>query len=232
MAYGTQYGETSIGVGAILSETIARVRESRVAVAIYVAAFTVANVITDMLELQGDSNLKVASGLLSILFGLANIVGGYLVLEAMLGDAGQHSGRYGRRFLAYFGQAILVGLGIGAGMLFLVVPGVIIACRWVIAPALLVGRGERAVEAIGNSWHLTKGHAFAIFLTALILFLPVVGVTGLAAVGAEALGKNGAFALVIVNLSTYLFTALTCAFAVAILRLIDPSGSRTADVFA
>ena len=129
MAYAYQYGEQSVGVGAILTETIARMRESRAAVAIYVAAFAAAGVLTDLLGTQAGASYKSASQALSTGFGLANIIGGYLVLETMLRDAGQHGGGDSRRYFGYFGQAILIALCVGLGIMVLIVPGIIFACR-------------------------------------------------------------------------------------------------------
>jgi uncharacterized membrane protein len=66
---------------------------------------------------------------------------------------------------------ILMGLIIGAGIVLLIVPGIIFACRLAFVPFLVIDKKLEAVEAIRQSWNMTRGHAGTIFLMGLVSFL-------------------------------------------------------------
>ncbi len=79
-------------------------------------------------------------------------------------------------FKNYFNAVLgnlLVSIVVGVGLLFLVVPGVILACKLAFVPYLIVDRGLDAVEAFKESWRMTGGHAVEIFLIWL-LAVPIV----------------------------------------------------------
>lgn len=218
----------------LIAQTFACIKRSPAAVGIYLLVFTILGVIGDMLETE---KLEGASAAMRIGAGIAGIIGGYLLLQAMVAAVGQLTSDGRRRYLAYFGQAILLALGVMAGFILLIIPGVIIACRWVMAPVLLVGRGDGAVEGLGRSWELTRGHALTIFLaslvTGLIMIIPivVVGVAVALVPGAEE-GIGAIGGSIGVNLIASLYTVLSSAMAVALLVLIDPGVHEMEDVFA
>jgi hypothetical protein len=58
------------------------------------------------------------------------------------------------------------------GLVFLIVPGIILACRLAFVPYLVTDRRMEATEAIRESWHMTSGHGGTIFLMGL-LAIPV-----------------------------------------------------------
>lgn len=68
--------------------------------------------------------------------------------------------------------ALLVSIIIGIGFLLLIVPGIIFACKLAFVPYLVVDRFMTPVEAIKESWRLTDGHAWKVFLISL-LAIPV-----------------------------------------------------------
>ena len=63
---------------------------------------------------------------------------------------------------------ILMGLIIVAGILLLIVPGIIFACKLAFVPFLVIDKKMDATEAIRQSWNMTKGHAGTIFLMGLV----------------------------------------------------------------
>jgi uncharacterized membrane protein len=71
----------------------------------------------------------------------------------------------------------------GIGLLLLIVPGVIFACRLSFVPYLVMDKGLEPVAAIEKSWFMTRGHGWRIFGMYLLsivmffcgLFLLVVG---------------------------------------------------------
>ena len=76
---------------------------------------------------------------------------------------------------------LLVMILIGIGFLFLIVPGIIIACKLAFVPYLVVDRKLDAIEAVKESWRLTGGHALEIFLIGL-LAIPI-SIAGLILLG-------------------------------------------------
>ncbi len=64
--------------------------------------------------------------------------------------------------------SLLVGIIIGVGIVFLIVPGIIFACKLAFAPYLVVDRQMTVIEAIEESWRMTRGHAWTVFLVGLL----------------------------------------------------------------
>ncbi len=64
---------------------------------------------------------------------------------------------------------------IGIGIVMLVVPGIIIACRLVYAPLLVMDEDLEPMAAIEESWKMTRGHGWTIFFMAIISFFIAIG---------------------------------------------------------
>ncbi|MBN2070571.1 MAG: hypothetical protein JW814_03850 [Candidatus Krumholzibacteriota bacterium] len=76
---------------------------------------------------------------------------------------------------------LLVQFMIGVGLMFLVIPGIFLACKLAFVPFLVVDRKLDAIEAIRQSWNLTNGHGMDIFVIYL-LSIPIV-IAGLLCLG-------------------------------------------------
>jgi hypothetical protein len=68
---------------------------------------------------------------------------------------------------------LLLGAIVAIGLVFLIIPGIFFLCKLAFVPFLLTDRKMEAVAAVKESWRMTKGHAFMIFL----IFLIAVPVT-------------------------------------------------------
>lgn len=77
--------------------------------------------------------------------------------------------------------SLLVAAIVGIGFVFLIVPGIIFACKLAFTPYLVVDRKMEVIEAIKESWRMTNGHALEVFLIGL-LAIPIV-IAGLIVVG-------------------------------------------------
>ncbi len=63
---------------------------------------------------------------------------------------------------------LLVVVIVGIGMVLLIVPGIIFACKLAFVPYLIVERKMEVIEAVKQSWSMTKGYALKVFLMALL----------------------------------------------------------------
>jgi uncharacterized membrane protein len=81
------------------------------------------------------------------------------------------------RFLA---MQILLGLAVLLGLVLLIVPGIIAAVGLMFAPYLVIDKGLGPVKALEESWRITKGHKWQLFLFSLALIgLNILGLLAL-----------------------------------------------------
>jgi len=72
---------------------------------------------------------------------------------------------------------ILVFAIIGAGIVLLIVPGIIFACKLVFVPFLVTDQKMDAIEAIKKSWEMTRGFGWTIFgMGVMSFFIALAGV--------------------------------------------------------
>jgi uncharacterized membrane protein len=69
--------------------------------------------------------------------------------------------------------AILQAIIIAVGFIFLIVPGIIFACKLAFVPYLVVDEKMDAIAAIKKSWKMTDGHSPTIFFMGL-LSIPIM----------------------------------------------------------
>jgi hypothetical protein len=86
-----------------------------------------------------------------------------MVLIGRVPDA-RASYRFGyRRLWSILLVGILFVLAVFAGLIALVIPGIIIAVRFSVAIPALVVEGKRGTEALGRSWNLVRGRSWSVF---------------------------------------------------------------------
>lgn len=94
--------------------------------------------------------------------GLGSLYVQLLVTATMLGRAGVDGFRFDPsaptrgRFPAAFGLSILWYLGVGAGVVLLVVPGVVLMVRWALVYPILLVENAGIIESFRRSWTLTR----------------------------------------------------------------------------
>jgi len=77
----------------------------------------------------------------------------------------------GRRYwLRMLGLAVLENLAFAAGLLLLVVPGVLLILRWAVASSAIVLEDRGVRDGMGRSAALTESRRWSLFLLMLILF--------------------------------------------------------------
>jgi uncharacterized membrane protein len=76
---------------------------------------------------------------------------------------------------------LLVGVIVVIGLVLIIVPGIIFACKLAFVPYLVVDRKMDVIEAVKTSWRMTNGHAWKVFLVGL-LAIPII-IAGLICLG-------------------------------------------------
>lgn len=75
---------------------------------------------------------------------------------------------------------VVVGIIIGIGLIMLIVPGIIFACRLAFVPYLVIDREMELTEALNKSWEMTKGYGGQIFLMGVLaFFIAILGLIAL-----------------------------------------------------
>ena len=181
---------------------------------IYLVAFTAMNTVAGyfMLGVAGLT-VQAAVGLLKF---VAQVIGGYLLVKAMLKKTGLYVDTGKDMFLPYCALVILSTLGVIAGFILIVLPGIYIMARWSISQALLIGRGAGVKEALGESWERTKDNDWQIF----VVMLLVVILSALSAIPTLVLGKDDMVGIVIAQFLTSGIAVLAASVAVALFDLI------------
>jgi uncharacterized membrane protein len=80
----------------------------------------------------------------------------------------------GDQFPAMLGVYFIMGFGILLGTLLLVVPGVLLAFGWSLAPLYVADQKMGAIAALKASWEATKGQKGKLFVLGVLSFLIVI----------------------------------------------------------
>jgi hypothetical protein len=130
------------------------------------------------------SNLVISFGSLAIYFALVPSRNG-TVAEDLVAAL--------KIFLIYLLANLLVAVVVLPGLILFIVPGVYLIARFILVPVVIVDQRQRnPIEALKESWSLTRGNGFSILLFGLIIFI----------VGAITVGVLQAVTGVITGLAT------------------------------
>ena len=118
-------------------------------------------------------------------------------------------------FLPLFGIGLLAGIAICIGLMFLIVPGVILAVMWCVAVPAFVAERMPVMESFGRSVRLTEGNRWRIF--ALFVIFALASAVLSAVVGAVTVFAPFAFREVVVQPIVAVITGLVGATGAAVL---------------
>ena len=71
----------------------------------------------------------------------------------------------------YLIASVVVCIGVSVGFVLLILPGIYLAVRWYFFPWVLVDKGVGAFEALRQSWEMTRGSFWNLFLLGILLCL-------------------------------------------------------------
>ena len=106
---------------------------------------------------------------------------------------------YRKHMGEYFLTSGLVGIGVGAGIVFFIIPGIVISIAWSLAILLVIDKEKNPSEAITLSNNYTYGNKGRIFCVYLLVFL-ASGIAGYILALIPVLGKILAFAVFIITM--------------------------------
>jgi uncharacterized membrane protein len=199
--------------------------------------------------------VAVAAAWLVISILLAMISQGALVRATVAHSEGRKAG-FAESAMAGLGAAwplflvgLLSGLGIVAGLVLLIVPGIMLFIIWSVAAPALVEERLGPIEALGRSRELTRGARWTVFglsLLILVIYWMFSGAAGIVALiwsGGSAdvaaiaslEGSLGylAFTTLIQTISTAVWGTILSALYIELRDWKDgPSTDRLADIFA
>lgn len=203
----------------IVDKTLGVVEYSVAAVLLYIVGLAAIDFAITYYSL--DITAPMQQSAFALLKFAVGIVGAYLVLSAMVRKTGLYSGEGGETFSPYVALSLLSTLGILAGFVLFVIPGLLILARWSIAQPMLVARGGGVMNALGESWGRTKGNEFSILVAALALLIVPIAIAIACGVLFE---KTDVVGIAVSQLATTAISAMILALNVALYGLLVGGG--------
>lgn len=211
--------------GTIIDETLGVLERCAIPFLLFIVALTLLNGAVGYYGLEYTTvTQQVLKGVLGFTVGVA---AAFFLYEAVLARTGLRSRQTDDAFLPFIGLAVISTLGILAGLVALVLPGLYLIARWsVAAPVLIVG-GKGPIKAMQESWERTRGSDFSILVAVLLFY----GVPTLLSIGAGVVfGAEDPVGIGLSQLASVVASALGVAMAVAIYGLLVAGRSATKPV--
>lgn len=232
-----------VNLGGFMSETLALIRDNGREFAIFVILLSGLNTVGLMLgfvepndQIGGfnygvsvNGSAGVPAFFYQLLVAVVSIVATYFLLTRYLASRNLLSDG-NTRIWAYFGMMILTILGMMAGLLLLIVPGLILIVRWSASSGYLIGERKGVVESLGASWDATRGHSWPIFFAGLILIVGLGVLSGLT-VGLLGVANVDWLAVSISAMVEATGNGVFLAFGIAVYSLVGDPIESTTDVF-
>lgn len=118
---------------------------------------------------------------------------------------------------------IVVGILVFVGMIFLIVPGVILALMWIVSVPSMVVESRGVFEAMSRSSELTSGNRMRILAIGIVVFLIYIGVMIVAAIFTAISPVLGVIAMVAAAVLLYPFVAIITSVLYFRLRELEQS---------
>jgi len=214
-----------VTAGKIIDKTLGVLELNAMPAALFVVALTALSVPVTWYGLGSLEPLRILGG--QLLVAAAGIVCAYFLLIAVLRRTGLYARTAGDAFLPYIGLSLLYTLGVMAGFIVVILPGLFIMARWSMAQPLLVGGGRGVMAALGESWERTKDREFQILGAWLALIVLPVAVIIAARIYFEPQDLTG---IIVSQIASSIISVASLAWNVAIYGLIV--GKEQSEAFA
>lgn len=127
---------------------------------------------------------------------------------------------------------IVVGILVGIGLIFLIVPGVILALMWIVSVPSMVVEGKGVFEAMSRSSDLTRGNRMRILAVGIAVVLIYVAVMVVAALFAAIAPVIGVIAMVVVAVLLYPYVSIITSVLYFRLRELEQGPMVSAEPVA
>lgn len=117
-----------------------------------------------------DLLVQIASWVISLIIAMGWIRIGLNIVDGRRADVADLF-QFDDRFWSYAGASIVFGICVAIGLVFFIIPGVIIALIWFFYGYNIVDKGDSMGEAFARSNQLTKGRKLELFAFGLVLIL-------------------------------------------------------------
>lgn len=155
-----------ITTGQMITGSFEQLTQIKRELAIYFGAFFAAGLIADLIEpLRGPLGIATTIGY---------FVGQYWLYRMALQASGVTVDDRWKVF-SFFGMAMMLIFPIMIGMNFFVIPGLLLAAKWVMAPTFLVAGGRDLFQAIGDSWRASENNLVPLTLAFTVLCFIWIG---------------------------------------------------------
>jgi len=150
-----------------------------VALAFYLVASSITLVLAIFLGQWG-----ALVGAIILLIGIFWLTGALVEAVADIRDGlsdlgvGETFSKVWPRVWPLLGASILAGLGVAVGLVFLIVPGLILLTWWALIPPAIVLENKGVFESFGRSRELVRGHGWNVFGVLIITYLLSAVISG------------------------------------------------------
>ena len=210
-------------IGTIVDKTLGVLEHTALPVAIFVAALWIVSAAIKYFTLNMSPLEQAGVAFVQVVVTLA---ASYFLLDAMLKKTALRTRSGEDMFFAYFGLTILYTLGTWAGLIAIVLPGLVIMARWSLAAPMMLARGDGVMRSLGASWERTKGNEFQIIVAMIALYIVPLA---LIIAGSVMFDPADPVGIVVTQIVSSAMSALGVALGVALYGLME--GHRTASTF-
>jgi hypothetical protein len=216
-----------VSAGELIGGAFGELAENRREVLIYLGAFGV----VALASFPVARAVPPLAGLASLALFVGYFLAQYLLYRTLLRRAGQVIVDDRIRIFRFMAMAVVIGLVVGFASSLFLIPGILIAARWIMAPCYLVITNRGLFAALGDSWSASKGNTLSLSLafTALFLIFMVLS-TVLGSVDGilpDALGPNP-----LAGLGFHFLPLLLMGLSVTAFRRLNGEGHELSAVFA
>ncbi|WP_340586228.1 hypothetical protein [Erythrobacter alti] len=216
--------EKRVDLGLLIRDSFAVLASVKREVALYLGGLLA-------LALLAEINSQVR-GIVAIVSLLVFFLGQYFLYQAILRKAGLLQDDR-KRIFGFVGMTLMLGFAIYVGFAFLVIPGLLLGAKWIMAPTYLVARDRNVFEAIGDSWRASEFNTGQLVVGYLVFWvLWTVVFIALAGIGEAILPSGGGSQSALAWLAMHLLPVAMMGLSIATYRQLSDDTNSLTQVFA